>query len=321
MLILNRLIAVMLGPLQMDLNSCINCYLSMAPAVFPLENRVSSSAIMKLCGLLRGKERFKPKPLEDFIQRLIEDRLNNDQRNGKSGNELMLQFEATADLKSPECKMLVLTSVTRCNRRQMLITGNSFVCVTSKDQSHQFIFRNYAMPGSPNDCKIWEACRATSAAPTIFPPMVIGPTKIAYVDGGIGRNNPIVELEREAKELWKHKRDIGCIVSLGTGKMPRPNVGKGLRSLVSALQSIATDTESAAKSFEANVIQTFGSKQEVYFRFNVDQGLEGIGLEEWTQFSTIQVATQAYVETPHVKSKIELCAERLLNPVGTWHLY
>lgn len=48
-------------------------------------------------------------------------------------------------------------------------------------------FRNYdALWDFENDCEIWQACRATSAAPTIFPPPKFENPPKEYVDGGIG---------------------------------------------------------------------------------------------------------------------------------------
>lgn len=37
--------------------------------------------------------------------------------------------------------------------------------------------------------KLWEAARATSAAPTYFPPMKVG--NYTFVDGGLQANNPL----------------------------------------------------------------------------------------------------------------------------------
>ena len=37
--------------------------------------------------------------------------------------------------------------------------------------------------------KLWEAARATSAAPTYFAPMKVGDYEL--VDGGLGANNPL----------------------------------------------------------------------------------------------------------------------------------
>ncbi len=62
--------------------------------------------------------------------------------------------------------------------------------------------------------RIWEAARATSAAPTFFEPITINGVK--YGDGGTGWNNPTAEAIAEAHRKWPGRR-IGCLLSLGTG--------------------------------------------------------------------------------------------------------
>src|SRR5213078_4792779 len=61
---------------------------------------------------------------------------------------------------------------------------------------------------------IWQAARATSAALTYLPPIIID--DVEYCDGGFGWNNPVEEAIAEAHMLWP-KRPIGCLVSVGTG--------------------------------------------------------------------------------------------------------
>jgi hypothetical protein len=64
--------------------------------------------------------------------------------------------------------------------------------------------------------QIWEAARATSAAPTYFKP--VKSEQVCFTDGGLLSNNPIVDVFQEAASF----RDLGdtafgCIVSIGTG--------------------------------------------------------------------------------------------------------
>jgi len=70
--------------------------------------------------------------------------------------------------------------------------------------------------------KIWEACRATSAATTFFDAIALGPYSEEFVDGGIGANNPILQLWNEAQAVWgpdSLERNVNCIVSIGTGML------------------------------------------------------------------------------------------------------
>jgi len=65
---------------------------------------------------------------------------------------------------------------------------------------------------------IWEAARATSAAPTFFKSIVIGErgSSQPYIDGGMGCNNPIIQVLEEAQLLFPG-RHVASIVSIGTG--------------------------------------------------------------------------------------------------------
>ncbi|KAK0234828.1 acyl transferase/acyl hydrolase/lysophospholipase [Armillaria nabsnona] len=85
--------------------------------------------------------------------------------------------------------------------------GNAFVCsMTGINLRSPQRFRTYqGLPNQGPDCKIWEAARATTAAPTFFKAIKIagfvgfGPD---YVDAGLGFNNPTKEVRDEAKELF-----------------------------------------------------------------------------------------------------------------------
>ena len=84
--------------------------------------------------------------------------------------------------------------------------------------------------------------------------------QIAYVDGGLGKNNPTLELIDEAKTLWQDKRDIGCIVSVGTGMMPMVDVGQNAKALVESLAAMATDTQEVAKTVKSEMIRAIDTK-------------------------------------------------------------
>ena len=80
----------------------------------------------------------------------------------------------------------------------------------------------FQRPERPDvELKIWEAARATSAAPRIFKPFHHVPSKQVYVDGAIYQNNPIEIADKERKLLWPSlaKEYPDVIVSIGTSYM------------------------------------------------------------------------------------------------------
>jgi predicted acylesterase/phospholipase RssA len=134
----------------------------------------------------------------------------------------------------------------------------------------------------PLDCKIWEAARATSAAPTFFKRIEIGRGQ-PFVDGGLGRNNPSRLLLDEAKSLFG-ARQIGCLVSIGTGQaevisIKKPGVFQRIvpTDIIDTLKAIATDCEATHES----MLGLFTNSPNTYFRLNVDQGMQRIDLSEW----------------------------------------
>ena len=196
----------------------------------------------------------------------------------------------------------------RCSSR---LIDSRFVCVTSEKLGKHFQFRSYNSPWDAiDDCPIWQACRATSAAPTFFPPMQIGNPPVAYIDGGLGYNNPIRVLIDETSHIWP-SRQIGCIVSIGTGAPVSRDVGRTLKPLFDKIKEMATDTERVAREFEEEMKHRHGNEQKVYFRFNVQQGLEQVGLEEWKEMETVRVATEDYQKSHW--SQIKVCATQIFD--------
>lgn len=63
--------------------------------------------------------------------------------------------------------------------------------------------------------------------------------------------------------------------------------------LSKTLVRIATQTEETEKRFMAKWRQHYDEQR--YFRFNVDQGLQDIGLAEYQQQGAIKAATSGYM--------------------------
>ena len=154
----------------------------------------------------------------------------------------------------------------------------------------------------PNDrtTRIWEALRATSAAPTFFEEMQFGTPKVTYLDGGVGFNNPCAEVDYAAKALWEG-RSIGVIVSVGTGLQSIPSVKKmaswlpfGLGtdiSIASALTGMATSTARVDNEMK----RMYNNSDTKYFRFDVDRGLADVSLEQWMKEDEMASLTELYM--------------------------
>ncbi|KAF9641555.1 putative protein kinase subdomain-containing protein [Lasiodiplodia theobromae] len=120
--------------------------------------------------------------------------------------------------------------------------------------------------------KIWEAARATSAAPYYFKPIQVGSYEL--VDGGLGANNPLGWLWTEVLGVYGASRKTHSFLSIGTGvpaNTPVPKGGVGWPpKVIKDFASIATNSESTHALFHG-LIDAFAPKPlaKKYWRLNV----------------------------------------------------
>jgi hypothetical protein len=185
----------------------------------------------------------------------------------------------------------------------------SFVCASMSNSKTQRL-RNYrSNVEEPIRCTIWEAARATSAAPTFFDPIQLTNGAI-FRDGALRDNNPIFQLINEFSEEFPG-REVATVLSLGTGVLSDIKLGNGLISVANACSKIATDTEEKAEAFTETYCRTGGRFRDQYFRFNVTQGLQDVGLEEWQKVDKMWASTQAYLNAPRQREMLQSCARSL----------
>jgi predicted acylesterase/phospholipase RssA len=158
---------------------------------------------------------------------------------------------------------------------------------------------------------IWQACRATSAATTFFDPIAIGPFGEEFVDGALGTNNPVYMAWTEAQDIWgdQFEHKLQCLISIGTGLPSLSAVRDDPLGILTTLKELATETEKTAQQFhrEKSALSNAGR----YYRFNVDRGLESVGLEESKKKKEIAAATRLYIGKEPVSTQIKACASNL----------
>jgi patatin-like phospholipase/acyl hydrolase len=64
---------------------------------------------------------------------------------------------------------------------------------------------------------LWEAARASSAAPTYFPPFFHSKIRAHLFDGGLFANNPAGVALEESLKIWPNQRQIDILLSIGNG--------------------------------------------------------------------------------------------------------
>lgn len=190
------------------------------------------------------------------------------------------------------------------------------MCATSKETSETVCLTSYKTPRGNNDLlnsvKIWEACRATSAASSFFDPIAIGRYKEEFVDGATGANNPVIVLWNQAQLMWGLEPLDGkmqCLVSVGTGVPSLKAFRDDVLHIGETLIAIATETEQTAERFRQDKSHLDSSSR--YFRFNVVRGLEDIGLEESAKRKEIAAATRRYITSQDVFKQMQACAGNL----------
>ncbi|KAF1960382.1 phospholipase [Byssothecium circinans] len=271
------LIAIMLGRLEMTVEECIDAYTRLMKQIFEKkENR----SIVSMLGVV--KPRFSSETLENAIKQLLQRRaISVDEKldNGQRG----------------KCKVFVCTKFQKTN-------------VTTR-------LRSYRTPSSSTSFSptILEAALATSAAPTYFSPASINSSH--FIDGAIGANNPCLELEEEATDLWCEETGnlqplVKCFISIGTGHQGIRSVSdKGMKGLIETLRKEATETEKTNQTWQGRWREHVDKGRA--FRFNVDHGLDGVKLAEFEEQDLLSAATATYLQKRGTIGEVRSCVENL----------
>lgn len=124
-------------------------------------------------------------------------------------------------------------------------------CECSKTPIESYVFRNYAFPSEKSasryrgecEAKLWQAMRASTAAPGYYDEFWMGHLK--FIDGGVGANNPTAVAYHEARRLWPN-RPLDLLLSCGNGMVPPKKSDSSLSQLMLAIIDMATETEKTA---------------------------------------------------------------------------
>ncbi|KAI0269329.1 acyl transferase/acyl hydrolase/lysophospholipase [Gloeopeniophorella convolvens] len=267
------LIALMLGRLRMTIDEAIQSYAKLAQDVFSEVKRGRS-------------ERFKAHKLEHFIKEMV--RIHT----GDANSRMM----DSGDSAGRVCR--------------------TFVCAMSAHNLNgtiPTIFRTYTAPKNQTvDCMIWEAARATSASPALFKSIQIGLHGVeeTFIGGSVGCNNPAATVLSEAELVFGQHAPISCIISIGAGHPKTISLSGGALSFLpgslpldvrQAMNAIAQDCEGAAE----RVAQQFRQRPEVYFRLNVEQGMQNVTLGQWFKLGEAAAHTNQYLKTTDVDRKVD----------------
>ncbi|KAJ7154133.1 FabD/lysophospholipase-like protein [Mycena filopes] len=274
------LIAILIGRLRMSVDEAILCYVEFSEKVF---GKSKSSF---------GDGKYSATIFENVVKALVKQKTGNTET-------LLLDDGALGGM----CKVFV------CARRAHTI-----------DLGIAELFRSYRSTNPPVVCTMWQAARATSAAPTLFKRIKIGPAGEEFIDGGLGINNPAKKVLSEARTIFPN-REVACLVSIGTGwtgttELLRPGFFERNTipvGVIDVLRALATDCEKTSQEMDLE----FENQPNTYFRLNVDHGLEAVGLTDWKQVGKVASLTRQYVDKQETKRLLDGTVDAMLKRIQT----
>ncbi|KAH7334125.1 acyl transferase/acyl hydrolase/lysophospholipase [Rhizoctonia solani] len=294
------LIALMLGRLDMSADDCIKKYKELATGVFGTQEakKPDTSFVKKLWHKAKNAakqvatytyigSRYQAHLLKAAVRSVVKERDVN--RNP----DAMMWFNTIF-----KCRAIVLASRT-----------------ANFNKAQATSFRTYSLQSDPNapNCSIWEAARATSAAPTYFDSIKVG--GIEYVDGGLKANNPVFQALIEGQKMPGGPRPLGCLISIGTGTPSARDLRntEGMFGALKAAFGIMKESVTRLTDSEGvhDLMLPMSSQLGVpYYRFNPNTGGD-IDLDDTSQMERFETIATEYLGTEDPQKWVAKCAEKL----------
>ncbi|KAI9751499.1 MAG: hypothetical protein M4579_006035 [Chaenotheca gracillima] len=242
------LIAIMLGRLRLDLETCKDVYVRMTKRVFETDKTIA--------GIPYRSTLFKASKLEEAIRECVREHTLFEEEGSaaeESGRSLhppmspMSPMTPGSALSGPHRSMSRGSTTTVSSvrspggyrasmvgmkwgdpnaplydaRENRTKTAVAAVYKGTPKNGAAALLRSYDSRKEPPpefNCTIWQAGRATSATGLAFKPIQIGHS--VFIDEGAGKYNPAPQMLDEAMVNEWPGRDVGVFVSIGTGKRP-----------------------------------------------------------------------------------------------------
>lgn len=178
-------------------------------------------------------------------------------------------------------------------------------------------------PAPEEKCTIWQAGRATAATALAFKPIQIGQS--VFLDEGAGKYNPApVALDEALLNEWPG-REVGVLMSIGTGKRPAGTnsqqhlwwegfVSSGMGDFAEARRRLISKIEGCEETHKYMVHKHLYDRNvpmENYYRLNVDVGVGEFGMNEWNRLADISTNTRRYLADADVQKMTQDAARKL----------
>lgn len=308
----------MLGRLRMNVPDCLAYYKVVGNSLFAHRRNVLPLAT-----------KYKHKPLEEAVKEIVKNHcpVHCDEpcsgedwypwHLNEKGEEPAFLEPYNEDTVERLCQSICLTAThnRRVNEAYLIRSYNH--CYGEKTPSYIIPYNIGA-----DKLRIWEATRATSAAPFFFKALVadiLDETRTTLIrtsfkDGGIRENNPSVAAYTEFLSLYGDARRPALLLSIGTGVPSKDNDGfgetwPGPLGHIPAVKKIA-ETFAVFKNMLVKYTQGEQSHQSMvleakgqftwYKRLNVDKGLQNMKLDNWIKSEELQTTTDSMCPFLHL---------------------
>ncbi|KAB5577536.1 acyl transferase/acyl hydrolase/lysophospholipase [Coniochaeta sp. 2T2.1] len=341
------LIALMLGRLRLDIETCKELYVRLTRMVFETDKTIA--------GIPYRSTLFKATKLEEAIKECVREHTIY-QREGNDGTEsegaqnpLSAAARSSAANSSPRRHSSNASVVSfsarspaaqmsrpfysssrggnpnarlydeRENRTKTAVTamykgapkGDAAALLRSYDSRRE--------PAPEFDCKIWEAGRATCAIGLAFKPIQIGQS-VFHDDGG-GNFNPAPDALDEAVVNEWPGREVGVFMSVGTGKRPKGSDANSsmwyegfLGEFAEARRKLIAKIEGCEKIHEYMMREHLAKRSvsiDNYYRLNVEVGVGEFGMNEWHRLAEISTNTRRYLSRHDEQRMVQSASAKL----------
>ncbi|KAL2196586.1 acyl transferase/acyl hydrolase/lysophospholipase [Corynascus similis CBS 632.67] len=337
------LIALMLGRLRLDIETCKELYVRLTRMVFETDKTIA--------GIPYRSTLFKATKLEEAIKECVREHTVHE-KEGNDGSEAGSAYDSlrptsrssaahpkrhasnasvvSFSVRSPSAQVArpvffrngnpnARLYDERENRTKTAVTamykgtpkGGAPAMLRSYDSRRE--------PAPEFDCKIWEAGRATCAIGLAFKPIQIGQS--VFHDDGAGNFNPsMTALDEAVINEWPG-REVGVFVSVGTGKRPRGSDANSslwyegfLGEFAEARRKLIAKIEGCEKIHELmkkEHLSKRGVNIENYYRWNVEVGVGEFGMNEWHRLADISTNTRRYLAREEEQKLVQSASAKL----------
>ncbi|KAI0882625.1 uncharacterized protein GGS22DRAFT_191215 [Annulohypoxylon maeteangense] len=223
--------------------------------------------------------KYESKPLEKALQKAFPDRLPLFGEPYQPG-QASTRVAVTSTTK--EGRVLLMSNYNRKplplgEQDSFLTRLVYFDMLTRRVRAALYQFHR---PGREKDLKLWEAARATSAAPTFYTPFAHAASGQTLLDGGLYNNNPIKIADAESKAIWPDTkyRKPDVILSLGTGFLPDEF---SMASAPAIVEHIPTSEHRDTREMKMKVLEYWRLLGEMFYKHLMNSMLSERAWYEW----------------------------------------